>query len=467
MPTLETLLAFTEQNVYDITGEHLNDLQRLILRESVQDPKKTYEKIAFEYKYSSNYIQQVAAPRLWQLLSKVMGQKVTKSNLRGVLERQLAAQTAVPNPPNPPPTSPTNSRPTAIVAHQARSSPYLIEYPTGSVPLNSPLYVQRSSQESLCYQTILQPNALIRIHGPRQTGKSSLMVRILAHAQAADVQTVTLNFQQVEKPILADLNKLLRWFCTCITQKLKLKPQLDRYWDDDIGSKMSCTFYLEEYLLKEVNSPLVLALEEISELFEYPVVSQEFFGLLRTWHEQSKMDENWKHLRLILVHSMGPYSHLNLHQSPFNIGLAVVLPPFTIDQAEDLVDRHGLQLTAEQIEQLMALVQGQPYLIRWMLYHLIESPQQFEAIMATATTDVGIYQDHLHRHLGNLHRHPDLKQALQQVLSSSTPVQLDQVSAYKLHSIGLVKWSGNKVTIACDLYQQYFSFGLDQVTTVT
>jgi AAA-like domain len=442
MPTLETLLAFTEQSVYEVTGEHLNDLQRLILRESSQNPKRTYEQIAADYKHPGNYIQQVVAPQLWQLLSKVMGQKVTKSNLRSVLERQLATQIA--------------TRAVLRVAPGPGDRPPL-DHPTGSVPLGSPFYVPRSQQESLCYQAILQPNALIRISGPRQIGKTSLMLRVLAYVQAADVRAVTLNFRQVEKAILADLNKLLRWFCTCITQKLKLQPQLADYWDDDLGSKMSCTFYMEAYLLQKINSPVVLALEEVSQLFEYPAIAQEFFGLLRTWHEQAKTDEVWQHLRLILVHAIGPHGYLNLHQSPFNIGLAIVLPPFTAEQVEDLSDRHGLQLSTEQIQQLMQLVQGQPYLIRWLFYHLVKSQQGFAEVMATAATDSGIYQEHLQGHLETLYHYPDLQQALQQVLRSTKPVHLEPEQVSKLHSMGLVRWTGNQVTITCDLYQHYFS----------
>lgn len=337
MQTLESLLKFTEQSVYDVTGEYLNDLQRVILREASQDPKKTYEEIAIEHKYSGNYIQQIVAPRLWRLLSKVLGQKVTKSNLRSVLERcRDAHNTAIQEP------SASNLDRTAI----AIISP--LDDPTCSVPLKSPFYVPRSSQELLCYQVIHQPNALIRIHGPRQIGKTSFLWRILAYAQATNLQTVVLNFQQAEKSILADLNKLLRWFCTCITQKLKLPPQLSIYWDDDMGSKTSCTLYMQEYLLKGLAAPVVLALEEISDLFEYPAIAEDFFSLLRTWQEQAKTDECWQQLRLILVQSTEPYIHLDRYQLPLNMGLEVVLPPFTTDQVDSLIDCHGLNFLAHK-----------------------------------------------------------------------------------------------------------------------
>jgi hypothetical protein len=49
----------------------------------------------------------------------------------------------------------------------------------GEVPLDSPFYVERPPIERLCYETIVQPGALIRIKAPKQMGKTSLMLRIL------------------------------------------------------------------------------------------------------------------------------------------------------------------------------------------------------------------------------------------------------------------------------------------------
>jgi hypothetical protein len=438
---MKALLARTEKAVYNATGEHLNDLQRTILQELWQDPKKTYGEIAVKHNYSGNYIQQVAAPRLWRLLSDVVGYKVTKSNIRGVLEEKLV------------------SRPNINLASAAPSLPPIakapIEYPSGGVPLNSLFYVQRP-QEALCCHSILQPNAFIQIKAPRQMGKSSLLLRILAHASAAGIPTVTLNFQQAERSILSDLDKLLRWVCTCISQKLSLSPQLAAYWDADMGAKMSCTHYLEAYVLMVLSTPVVIAFEEISELFAYPTIVQEFFTLLRTWHEQAKTDALWQKMHLIMVQSTENYLYLDGNLSPLHVGIEVTLAPFDRAQVEALIDRHELTLEAAQIDQLMDLVQGHPYLTRWTLYHLSQSQVSFDEVMVNAATDMGIYHDHLERHLYHLQQYPELGAALQRVIYTDVPIELEQSLAFKLQSMGLVKLCGNQVTIACELYRQYF-----------
>lgn len=441
MHDTDTVISFVDRALYEQTGARLNTLQTVLLRETWQETRRTYEEIGVAYGYSGSYIQQGIAPKLWRLLSKVFGEKISKKNLRSVLTAQMQQQ-------HPQPTIP---------AVPAVSATTVLDYPTDSVPLDSPFYVTRSPLEPQCYQDILQPGALLRIKGPRQMGKTSLMNRILAQARQAGQQTVVLNFQQAERSILSDLNRLLRWLCANISRQLKLPAVLDEFWDEDTGSKMSCTLYMEGYLLAEAEQPWVLALEEISELFDYPEVARDFLGMLRTWHEYTKAEPEWQQLRLVLVQSTESYVQLNINQSPFNVGLELLLQPFTAEQVQDLAQRHQLNLAQDQIEALMALVAGHPYLVRLLFYHLAQNQTPWSELLADAATDTGLYHDHLHRHLGRLQAFPELQAAFTQVLQTSSPVELPQVAAFRLQSMGLVKLDNNQVTVSCSLYQDYFS----------
>ncbi|WP_013322663.1 AAA-like domain-containing protein [Gloeothece verrucosa] len=136
-------------------------------------------------------------------------------------------------------------------------------YPNGSVPLDSPFYLQRLSIEEQVYQEIGKPGALIRIKAPREMGKTSLLLRILDYGEKLGYYTVSINLQQTDQSILNDLNQLLRWLCANIARQLQLKPQLDEYWDEDLGSKISCTLYFQNYLLQSIEAPLILALEGV------------------------------------------------------------------------------------------------------------------------------------------------------------------------------------------------------------
>ncbi|MBC1242063.1 AAA-like domain-containing protein, partial [Nostoc sp. 2RC] len=58
-----------------------------------------------------------------------------------------------------------------------------IDYPSGPVPLDSPLYINRPALEELICKEILHPGCLIRIKAPKKMGKSSLLNRMIAYAK--------------------------------------------------------------------------------------------------------------------------------------------------------------------------------------------------------------------------------------------------------------------------------------------
>ncbi|MEM9540034.1 MAG: AAA-like domain-containing protein [Cyanobacteria bacterium P01_E01_bin.42] len=455
MKTIEEVLKFVEASVYSTTEEHLNDLQRIILRESWQRTKKTYDSIADEYGYSANYIKQGVAPKLWRLLSNAFGEKVTKTNLQSVVERNMAKT------PSPEMTSATAIAPapapaTAIAAPISPRVSLGLELPLESVPLDSPFYINRDPYEQRCYNEIARNGAFIRIKAPRQMGKTSLMMRILARANQQGYKTGLVHFQQAEVSTLNDINRLLRWLCANLSVQVGLKPNLDEFWDEDLGSKMSCTLYLQGYIFARVDSPIVFAFDEVNEIIENLEIAREFLSLLRFWHERTKADPLWQKLRLVMVHSTEIYIPLDINQSPLNIGIRVELQPFTTLQVQELAQRHELSLDRKQIGQLMRLLAGHPYLTRLSLYRLARGDVSFEELIETAPTDTGIYRDHLHRCLWYFQQNPPLLTAFQQAIASYLPIALEQVEAFKLHSMGLVHLDGNEVTVSCDLYRNYF-----------
>ena len=331
-------------------------------------------------------------------------------------------------------------------------------YPNGSVPLGSPFYLERAPLEEQVEQEIRKPGALVRIKAPREMGKTSLLLRILNSAKILGYQTVSLNIEQVDEAILRDLNQFLRWLCANAARQLHLKPRLDEYWDEDLGSKISCTSYFEDYLFEKITTPLVLALDEVNQIFEHPQVAKDFLPLLRSWYEEAKTLPIWQKLRLIVVHSTEIYVPLQLNQSPFNVGLPIQLNNFSKEEVQQLAQCYGLDWSdGSEARQLMDMVGGHPALVHTALYHLSRGEVTLAQLLETAPTATGIYAHHLQRHWVILQEQPELAQDLDTVVSATEPVQLDPILAYKLSSLGLIKQSGDKVMPGCELYRQYFS----------
>jgi len=330
-------------------------------------------------------------------------------------------------------------------------------YPSGSVSLNSPFYLQPIFLEKQVYPEITKPGALIRIKAPKEMGKTSLLLRILDYANHLGYRTVSLNLEQIDQSILKDFNQFLRWLCCRIARQLKLKPNLDEYWDEDFGSKLSCTSYFEDYLLESIDTPLVLALDEVNQIFEHPHIAKDFFPLLRSWYEEAKTLPIWQKLRLVVVHSTEIYVPLQLSQSPFNIGLPIQLSNFSLDQVQQLAQCYGVDdQDGQEIEQLMELVGGHPALVSLALYHLSRGELTLGQLLETAPTATGIYAHHLQRHRVTLDAQPELADALNAVISNPEPVKIEPLLAYKLSSMGLIKQSGDQAMPSCELYRQSY-----------
>ncbi|NJK65220.1 MAG: serine/threonine protein kinase [Oscillatoriales cyanobacterium RU_3_3] len=444
MKNIEELVEFALQLVATETGVSLNYLQKVILRESLLENKKTYEKIAEENKYSESYIKFTVAPKLWQLLSQAIGEKVNKTNFSALLEHRLEKFADRDNPQ-------TIEKTATMAAIDFPRSCCLLESPEGQVPVASCLYVERSNIEQTCYEEILQPRAFIRIKAPRKMGKTSLIARILDYGSSQDYHTVRLNLHQAGTQVFEASDRFLRWFCTNVTGQLGLASKLDRYWDEDMGALINSTIYFQGYILKELSHPIIIALDGIDRLFEYPEIASDFFVLLRSWYEETRDISVWQKLRIVIAHAVEVYIPLPTHRSPFNVGLAIELPAFSQEQVQDLADRHGLQLTKPELDRLMKLTGGFPYLIRLALYQSVRLKIPVQTLLQDAKSHTGIYQQHLQSQLWNLQQHPQLADAFQQVLAA--PIELESEVAFKLKSLGLVHLIENQATVSCELYR--------------
>ncbi|MBD2431801.1 MULTISPECIES: AAA-like domain-containing protein [Fischerella] len=334
----------------------------------------------------------------------------------------------------------------------------VLKYPSGPVPLDSIYYIPRPPIEELAYREITQPGCVIRIKAPKEMGKTSLMFRILARSKALGYRIVTLDINQVDVAILSNLDRFLRWFCKSASVQLKLEPRLDEYWDQETGSKVSCSLYFKNYLLESVDTPVVLALNELNRVLEYSELAQEFIPLLRSWHEEAQQEEIWQKLRLVMTYSTEFYIPLNLCQSPCNVGLPLQLPEFTHSQIEELAKRHGLNWQYKETEQLMAMVGGHPALVRIALYYLCRQEISLSQLLQQAATEVGIYRTHLRRLLVMLQENPYLAEAFAVLVSSEPSIYLEPTIAHQLESMGLVKFQmDGGISISRELYRIYFS----------
>ena len=333
------------------------------------------------------------------------------------------------------------------------AQPALLEMPEGTMDPESKFYVRRSSDD-IALETIKRTGVTLTIKAPRQMGKSSLLMRTIHEAAKAGKRVAFLDFQLIEKAALTDADLFFRQFCSWLTDSLEMNDRVEEFWQPQLSNGMRCTRYLNRYLLKEVDGPLVLAMDEVDSIFEAAFRS-DFFGMLRSWHNSRQPTSDWRHLDLALVTSTEPYQLIeNLNQSPFNVGEVIELSDFAAEQVVDLNRRHGSVLNGNEEQRLLSLLNGHPYLVRRALYLIASARITASELFAQATDDSGPFGDHLRYHLFRLHNKPELIKGLRQVISSNTCQ--DELVFFRLRGAGLVRRDGRKVMPRCSLYADYF-----------
>ena len=330
-----------------------------------------------------------------------------------------------------------------------------LQVPGGVVKLRDQLYVKRKADRELS-QEIVKWGTTTTLRAPRQTGKTSLLVRGIHHAKKSGAKVVFVDFQSVGHDELKSLDLFLRELGDTICRELRLdESTIENAWRGSRPAQKKLTYFLEDHVLPQVEVPLVLAMDEADCLLQTSFY-QHFFGLVRSWHNRRASHyEQWEKLNLVLVISTEPYLLIkDINQSPFNVGLKLKLADFTPAQVQKLNQQHGSPVTERDLPDLMALLAGQPYLTRQALYTLVREEMSWRQLADNAATTQGPFAQHLQRHHWAIHDKPALKKALSQVIRSNRCA--DHTACLRLQRAGLIKESGDRYTCRNGLYKLYF-----------
>ncbi|MEG4224599.1 NB-ARC domain-containing protein [Microcoleus sp. N9_B2] len=185
---VQEVLKLADDLVFINTGKHLDNLQEVILRGTLQGLK--YSKIADESHCTEGHVKDIAS-ELWKLLSEVLGEEVNKGNFRVRLEQvkfsnlwwnfnkdivQIGEVNFCENNSHSPklPNSPIEEE----VLNKANTEPKVRQF-LAEMP-KSGIFYDRTSELATLKQWILQENIrLLAIHGIVGIGKTALAAQLV------------------------------------------------------------------------------------------------------------------------------------------------------------------------------------------------------------------------------------------------------------------------------------------------
>jgi len=324
---------------------------------------------------------------------------------------------------------------------------------TGGVKPDSRFYVRRNDDQTV-ERLIAQSGETILIKGPRQVGKTSLAARACAAAERTRQRFCYVDLQLPDESRLRDLSALCKYLASRLARDLRTAMKPAEIWDEQLGDTDSLTDFVEQAVLS-AGAPVLLCLDEVDNVFAHSY-RDNFFGMLRGWHNRRATRNLWNQFNLLIAHSTEPALFIkDLNQSPFNVGTIIRLGDFTRDEVKWLNVRHGTPLkSAEDIERLFVLVGGHPYLVRRALHTMSMGQMSITKLENLAGDDNGPFGDHLRRHLWVTRESPRLRKALKQVLNGSGCDDEDDFQ--RLRAAGLIQGeSRDAAKMRCELYGRY------------
>lgn len=330
-----------------------------------------------------------------------------------------------------------------------------LEYPEGSVSLHSNFYVTRDCEDEFI-RRVEDDGALLRIRAPRQFGKTSLMIRIIDKAKRENYNVIAFSMQRFARETVKSKKLLMSHINRMAAENLNLPERWSEYAMDLVDVKVSSIAYWENYILKRSNAPILLAIDEADLLFKYEDVSNDFFGLLRLWHENARQLPYWPKLRIVIAYSTDAMMAMNdINQSPFNVGQERELQEFSIGDIYKLAEKHNnYQLAYQKAKKLHKTVGGHPYLTRIALYMLARREYEFNELIEKSFSDNGPFGDHLRKQYLNLIRHESLMNTMKSIIQ--TGYSYNPIHNSKLRAAGLIKGDNTHLWPSCEIYRRYF-----------
>jgi AAA-like domain/WD domain, G-beta repeat len=338
----------------------------------------------------------------------------------------------------------------------------------GSLPLDAPTYVMRQADEVL-FQSLMGAEPCY-VFNSRQMGKSSLRVRTMQrlrqeNVRCAAVDLTAIGIQQVTPE---------QWYASIaaiIVESFGLPVSLSKWWreQEPLSWLQRLEHLIREVLLREIQVPIVIFIDEVDSVLGLPFLVDDFFSLIRHCYEQRTLEPNYGRLTFVLLGVATPGMLLQGRSAtPFNIGRSIELEGFQWVEAMPLLK--GLEHHIDPktlLRQILSWSGGQPFLTQKLCALVAQSPPDVSVESLVQNQIIDNWESHDHpEHLRTIgdrillnptRLQPLLKLYQRLLLSPRGELSLDASSEQReLLLSGLLKQQQGRLVVKNPIYEAVF-----------
>ena len=236
----------------------------------------------------------------------------------------------------------------------------------GSLINNAPSYVER--QADIEIYNALKQGEFCYVLNCRQMGKSSLLVRTKHHLEQEGWKCTSIDMTNIGSENITPS----QWYKGIITDlcrgfKLLGELNLKSWWQtgDDISLLQNVSRFIAELLTQFPEEKLIIFIDEIDSILSLDFPVDDFFALIRYCYNQRAIDPEYQRLTFAIFGVTTPSDLIqDMRRTPFNIGQAIELKGFQIEEVDSLM--RGLELVIPNphpvMKQILDWTGGQPFL---------------------------------------------------------------------------------------------------------
>ncbi len=247
----------------------------------------------------------------------------------------------------------------------------------GCLPINAPNYVKRRADED--FYEGLKAGEFCYVLNSRQMGKSSLQVMTIQRLQEEGVYCVAIDISEIgNRGVTPE-----QWYAG-ILRILENNFNLSEYvnirtwWRerDYLAPVQRLSEFIETVLLAQINRNIVIFIDEIDSILALDFPVDDFLGFIRACYNKRANNQEYNRLTFALLGVSTPQDLCqDKNSTPFNIGRAIELTGFQLDEALPLMD--GLVGICQEpeavLKEVLAWTGGQPFLTQKVCKLLIEN----------------------------------------------------------------------------------------------
>ncbi len=244
----------------------------------------------------------------------------------------------------------------------------------GSLPLNAPSYVRRQADEEL-YRA-LKNSEFCYILNSRQMGKSSLRVQMMHRLRQIGIRCESIDLTLIGTQQVTPE----QWYASLVgflAHSFRLKVNVRSWWRDrnHLSLVNRLSEFLQTALLGEIEQNIVIFIDEIDSILGLNFPMDDFFALMRACYNKRAENSAYERLTFVLLGVATPADLMpDKNRTPFNIGRAIELKDFDIEEAMPLLPGLVESLSIENnrlsddsqpvavLQQILYWTGGQPFL---------------------------------------------------------------------------------------------------------